>query len=184
MASSALSRRWTVTTGPKTSFCTISSCCTDAGHDGRLHEEPAVAAGRAAGQHLGAGARRAVQEAEHALLLGGRDDRAHLDRLAVGRVADDQRGRGGDELLQQRVVDAGRGEHARGGGAVLARVQEARDPQAGRDLRRVGVVEHDRRRLAAELEVHALERCRPRRARSTCRSPRCRSATPSRRRDG
>ena len=56
------------------------------------------------------------------------------------------------------VVDALAGEHARRRRAVLAGVVVA---GAGDRLERglhVHVVEHDHRRLAAELEVHALER--------------------------
>ena len=52
----------------------------------------------------------------------------------------------------------------RRGRAVLAGVEEAADLDPLDDLLEVGVVEHDHRRLAAELEVDALER-RGRRAR-------------------
>ena len=48
--------------------------------------------------------------------------------------------------------------HARGGRAVLAGVPEAAELDALGDGVEVGVVEDDHRRLAAELEVHALER--------------------------
>ena len=64
-------------------------------------------------------------------------------------------------LLSQRreevVVDARPGEHPRGSRAVLAGVEVAgaRDSLGGR--LDVGVVEDDDRRLAAELEVDALE---------------------------
>ena len=54
-------------------------------------------------------------------------------------------------------MDARAGEHAGGGGAVLAGVEVAGDRDVlGRQLE-VGVVEHDHRRLAAELEVDALD---------------------------
>ena len=49
------------------------------------------------------------------------------------------------------------GHHPRGGGAVLARVPVAGDLDPLGDRGRVGVVEHDDRRLAAELEVDALQ---------------------------
>ena len=52
----------------------------DAGDDGRLDEEAAGRAGVAAGEHRRAG--RALEEAEHALLLGLRDHRPHLDLVA------------------------------------------------------------------------------------------------------
>ena len=51
----------------------------------------------------------------------------------------------------------GPGEHAGGGGAVLAGVEVARLGDGARRCLDVGVVEDDDRRLAAELEVHALE---------------------------
>ena len=51
-----------------------------------------------------------------------------------------------------------RDEDPRGGGAVLAGVEEAADLDRLGDGRGVGVVEHHHRRLAAELEVHALDR--------------------------
>src|SRR6266550_7719156 len=68
---------------------------------GRLHEEPAIAVGAAAREHLRA--RRPLQEAEDALLLGLRDHRAHLDVLTRRRVADLQRLDGGHELVQEPV---------------------------------------------------------------------------------
>ena len=128
----------------------------DVGDDGRLHEEAAVAVRPAAGQH--GRALRALEEAEHAVLLVLRDHRAHLDLVAVGRVADLERLDGRHERLEQRVVDLRAGEDARAGGAVLARVRVAGDLDPFGDRCRVGVVEHDHRRLAAELEVNALER--------------------------
>ena len=63
------------------------------------------------------------------------------------------RGHRGDELVVHALVheDAGRRR------AVLAGVEVAGDRDALDGLLDVGVVEHDDRRLAAELEVHALE---------------------------
>ncbi len=64
-------------------------------------------------------------------------------------------------LLGQRVhevaVDLGSGEHARGRGAVLAGVEVARDRDVLRGRGDVDVIEDDDRRLATELEVHALQ---------------------------
>ena len=83
-------------------------------------------------------------------------ERPEEDVLVVGLAG--LRGLG---LLGQRVddvgVDLGRGDHARRRRAVLAGVEVAADgDRLGRE-RDVGVVEDDHRRLAAELEVHALE---------------------------
>src|SRR6266550_5183109 len=52
---------------------------------GRLDEEPAVAVRATAGQDFRA--LRAVEESEHALLLRARDDRAHLDVVALSGIA-------------------------------------------------------------------------------------------------
>ena len=62
-------------------------------------------------------------------------------------------GERGDEV----VVDAGTGQHAAGGGAVLAGVEPAGGADGLGGLLDVGVVEHHDRRLAAQLEVHVLE---------------------------
>ena len=114
----------------------------------------------AADDELGPRAERAI---DHALDLVGlrlRDQRAHVEVVGVGRVAPLDRlhlvGEGADEL----VVDGRAGDHAAGRRAVLAAV-----PVAGRldDLGRqldVGVVEHDHRGLAAQLEVQPLHRSR------------------------
>ena len=103
IASSSSAKRCTVTTGPKTSRCTISSVLADVDDDRRLDEEAAVAVRAAAGQD--GRALRTLEEAEHAFLLRLRDHRAHLDLVALGRVADVQRLDGRDELLEQPVVD-------------------------------------------------------------------------------
>src|SRR5918996_3471146 len=68
-------------------------------HDDRgLDEEAAVAVPVAAREHLGRSPRGALEEAEDSLLLRLRDDRAHLDLVALGRVADVERLDGGNEL--------------------------------------------------------------------------------------
>ena len=62
----------------------------------------------------------------------------------------------------------GRGQHARGGGAVLPGVEVAGDgDRLGRGLE-VGVVEDHDRRLAAELQVHPLDVARGGRRRPPC----------------
>ena len=55
------------------------------------------------------------------------------------------------------VVDPWTGEHSGRRCAVLARVEVARHRDSLGRTGDVGVVEHDHRRLATELEVHALE---------------------------
>ena len=55
------------------------------------------------------------------------------------------------------VVDPRAGEHARGGGAVLAGVVVAGARDRLERRLHVDVVEHDHRGLAAQLEVHALQ---------------------------
>ena len=118
--------------------------------------------------------RAVARPIDHALDLVGlglRDERAHLDVVALGRVAPldgpDLVGERGDEL----VVDRRAGDDARGRGAVLAGVPVAGGAQRlGREVH-VGVVEDDDRRLATELQVEALDASRTRSARCACRSP-------------
>ena len=128
------------------------------GDDRRGVEVPRPVDDRAAGDPLGAGG-RAVHEPAHAVELRGRDERTHLGVLGR-RVADgellDRGGERGDEV----VIDLRPGEHARGRGAVLARVPVARDLHAFDGGLDVGVVEDEHGSLAAELQMQALERVR------------------------
>ena len=87
---------------------------------------------------------RVVHRAEEGVRVVGQPDRGR----PLGVL-----GERGDEV----VVDARGGEHAGGGGAVLAGVEVAGDGDALDRRLDVGVVEDDDRRLAAELEVHPLE---------------------------
>ena len=128
----------------------------DVGDDRRLDEEAAVADRRAAG-HDGRLAVEPLEEAEHALLLLLRDHRAHVDVVAVGRVADLHRLDDALGLREHVVVDRLADQNPGRRGAVLAGVPVAADLDRLGDLLRVGVVEHDHRRLAAELEVDALQ---------------------------
>ena len=74
------------------------------------------------------------------------------------------------ERRDELVVHARADDDAAGRGAVLAGVPVARALEdLGRELD-VGVVEHDHRRLAAELEVEPLDGARPRAPRCACRS--------------
>ena len=84
-----------------------------------------------------------------------RAERAEVGGLVVGRAqahGGHQVGDPAHEVVVERAVD----DRAGGGGAVLAGVDEGcRDGTVDRGLE-VGVVEDHERRLAAELEVHAL----------------------------
>ncbi len=105
-ASSSSQNRCTVTTGPNTSFCTISeSWATSATTVGRVVEAGAVDL-LAAGEDLAAGVLCAVDEPGHALALAARDERSHLDLLVV-QVADLDGLDGRHELGQEVLVDPG-----------------------------------------------------------------------------
>ena len=100
--------------------------------------------------------RRALDELANAVELLGVVERSERDILVVGHA-----GLVGRSLLDERgdelVVNRRGGEHARRGGAVLPGVEIPghRDGLGGGGD--VGVIEDDHRRLAAELEVDALE---------------------------
>ena len=68
-----------------------------------------------------------------------------------------QRFHRGDERLQQLVVDLRPGDDPRSSRAVLAGVPVTRDLDPLGDCGGIRVVEHEHRRLSAELEVHALQ---------------------------
>ena len=145
----------TVMTGPKISFWICSSSCCRPESDGRLVEVALVALPVAAGVEAGV-VGQPVDHAGDPLELVGVVERAVEDVLVVGQAGLDALGllgEGGHEV----VVDAGPGEHAGGGGAVLAGVEVAGDRDVLGGLLEVGVVEDDDRRLAAELEVDPLE---------------------------
>ncbi len=146
-----------MTTGPNTSSWTISSLCSTSATIVGLTKKPRSPMRLAAG-HDGRARRQPIEEAEHALALLGRDDRPHVHVVAVGRVGGLHRL---DHVLgraQHVVVHALADEDPRRRRAVLAGVPVAADLDRLGDRRRVGVVEHDHRRLAAELQVHALQR--------------------------
>ena len=71
--------------------------------------------------------------------------------------ADGVLGGGGLDQRQRLVVLRGRHEHPRPGGAGLAAVDEAVGQADLDGLAEVGVVEHDERALAAQLERHLLD---------------------------
>ena len=149
-------KRWTVMTGPKTSRWASSSSGRRLLHDGRLEEEAGRVRLLAAGDEprvVG----HPVDEAGDVRALAGGVERAER-RVGVGGVAE----REAAGLLGQRfddvVVHAVGDEHAGRRRAVLAGVvvAGAGDPSGHR--LEVRVVEDHDRRLAAELEVDALER--------------------------
>ena len=99
----------------------------------------------------------ALDEAGDAVALALGDQRADLVLGVVGLVVLDRRDRRrqvGDEL----VVDLLAGIDAAGGGAVLAGIVVAEGAQAVDHRVDIGVVEDDDRRLAAELQMRALDR--------------------------
>ena len=127
----------------------------DVGEHGRSKPEPAI--GQVAGRRparcalLLAG----VSQLPDARELGGRVDRADVGVL-VQRVAEAQRGQPavqrGDHLVDHGFLD----QQARSRAAYVALVEEDPVDDALDSLVERSVIEHDVRRLAAELEGEAL----------------------------
>jgi hypothetical protein len=100
---------------------------------------------------------QSLDEAGDVSELVGVVDRAEEGVRVVGEA---DRGRPARVLGERRdevVVDAGCDEHPGGGRAVLAGVEVPGDGDALDGGLDVGIVEHDHRGLATELEVHALD---------------------------
>ena len=74
-------------------------------------------------------------------------------RGSPSRTVAHQVGHTGDEVVEQRALHVGAGRRR----AVLAGVDQRAGDRAVHGGLEVGVVEHDERRLAAELEVHPLD---------------------------
>ena len=161
-------------TGPKISLLDHLVVLLQAGDDGRLEEEAGVADWRVPPAATSAWSGAPVDEAADVRELVGVVDRAEQHVLVVGHAGLGVLSACSVERGDEVVVDAGPGEHAGRRGAVLAGVEVAGDRDALGGGGDVGVVEHDDRRLAAELEVHPLEV-----ARGGARPPPCRPA-PSR----
>ena len=145
-------------TGPKISFWMISSSCCRPETTVGSKKKPSVADAGDRRRRPRRGRAARSKNADHPVELVGVVDRrrtARPRRRAVRSWSLSLRllGERGDEV----VVDAGRGEHPGRRGAVLAGVEVAGDGDALGGGLEVGVVEHDDRRLAAELEVHALD---------------------------
>src|SRR5436190_5294131 len=128
----------------------------EAGDDGRLQEEAGRVGLVAARDDLRVG-RLALEEALDALALASRVQRAER-RVRAQRVAHDHALRLLGEAADHVVVDAPGGEHPCRRRAVLAGVVVAGARNRLHGGLHVDVVEDHDRRLAAELEVHALER--------------------------
>ena len=92
--------------------------------------------------------------------MRGCDERAHVEVVRLGGVAPAERADLLREPRDEAVVDGRTGDDARGRRAVLARVPVAPEADVLDRTLEVGVVEDDDRRLAAELEVEALDRVR------------------------
>ena len=166
IASSASRTLMSAVTGPKISSCAMRICGVDVGEDGRpVEEAPAeVALGRdfAAGEELRAFVRAdlrvRVDLLERRLVDHGPDVGARLPT----RVPSRSFSTAVDELLLERVVHLLVRDDARRGRAALAGRAERRPHDAVDREVEVGVVQDDDRVLAAELEVHVLERLRAR----------------------
>ena len=149
-------KRWTVMTGPKTSRWASSSSGRRLLDDRRLEEEARRVRLRPPVTSRAWSGMRSMKPATFARW------RAELSGPSVvsgSAVSPSVQAAG---LLGQRlddvVVHAVGDEHARRRRAVLAGVVVAGAGDPGRHRLEVGVVEHHDRRLAAELEVDALER--------------------------
>jgi hypothetical protein len=98
-------------------------------------------------------AQAAVDVAQHALLLHGRHQRADLGARVDART--DLHARGdARELLHHRIETAAMHVEARARRAHLALVEEDRLGRPGRRHRRIGIVQHDHRALAPQLQGH------------------------------
>src|SRR5829696_4833935 len=126
--------------------------------DGRLEKEARKVGLAAAGDDLGV-AGPPLQEALDALALALGVDRAER-RVRRRSVAHDAALGLLGQTVDDVVVDLRARQHARGRGAVLPGVVVAGPRDRLHRGLHVDVVEDDDRRLAAELQVHPLERLR------------------------
>ena len=155
MPSSSSSKGMATTTGPKISS-RADRMSLEPGDEGGLDVVAALEVlGPAAADHdLALGAAR-LDVVEDPLLLGAGDDRADHGRGLGGVAHGEPAGEGGqalDHLVEDAPVDDGPG----GGGADLAGVEGPGRADGGDGRLQVGVVEHHRRALAAELHEQAL----------------------------
>ena len=134
-------------------------CCdVDAGDQGGLVVGTAgerAARCPAAADDLGPPRTRCLDVGGHPVAVGVAHQRTLVGRLVVGVAQPDGRhqvGDAADEVVDQRAVH----DRARRCGAVLAAVDQRPGHRAVHRRLEVGVVEHDERRLAPQLQVHAL----------------------------
>ena len=130
-----------------------SSCRTPATTVASTKKPGSVAV--AARQHLGVRGQPG-QELLDPLLVGRAVDRTVV--AAVVRPADPESLRRLRQQSGELVVHGRLDQHAGGRGAVLAGVEVAGGGDRLGRGREVGVLEHQRRRLATQLQVHVLER--------------------------
>ncbi len=157
-ASSTSSYGITDSTGPKISSWAIRiRLSTSAKTVGRTYQPGrGPSGGRAADDDAGALVLAERDVLLDPLLLALGDQRADLGG-GVGGVADRHRAHRLGQRVDDPVVAAAAGEDAGLGDARLAVVHERGEPQARHRGVEVGVVEHDRGRLAAQLEADPLQ---------------------------
>jgi hypothetical protein len=93
---------------------------------------------------------RALHKTGHALALAFGNQRTDFVFGIVRAIELQGRGSGG-EIGDQIVVQSVTGIDAAGRGAILSGIVEAEGAQAAYHVFEIGIVEHDHRRLAAEL---------------------------------
>jgi hypothetical protein len=103
-------------------------------------------------------ARPARDVAEHLVHVLLRHQRSDL-RLRIHGIADAHRAHPLDQALEKCRLDGGVHEHARGVRAHLPRGVEIAEQRARHRIVQLGIVEHDQRRLAAELERDVFNVC-------------------------
>ena len=170
IASSSSVKPLTGATGPKISSLEQLRVVGHVGEHGRVVEVAGAVARMAADEHAGAAADRVLDELGDLVALGVVDQRPDLDAV-LGAAADLHRAHPLGELLGELLGDGAGDMEAVGGGARLADVAHLRDQRALHRGVDVGVLEHEERRVAAELHRQAQEVLR-RPAPSACGRPR------------
>ena len=154
-ASSTSRTRSTASSGPKISSCSTGESSGSSVASAGTANQPVVG-DRLGGGGEPAGRLRLGGVARDALLRLALDHRRDVDVQPLG-LPDLEHGDRAGEPLDQRVVDRLVAEHAGGGGALLAGVDERGLHERGDDLVEVGVGVDDHAVLAAHLGDHALQ---------------------------